>query len=335
MRILLVKLSSMGDVIHNLPVVSDIAHAFPNAAIDWVTELPYVELVELHPRVSKALPINLRALKKQWWKPAHWSQLAAHRTALSAREYDAVIDTQGLVKSAIVATWAHGERYGMSPDSAREPLAAKFYQNRFHIAKNEHAVMRNRQLAAAALGYRLNVETDYGLIGKSLESPRPKWLSNEDGSAHTAHRYIVFLHATSRRDKQWPIEQWIGLGKKLQALGFILVLPWGGAAEKQTSDSLAASLAHSIQPIVPPAMALTEAARMLAGATAVIGVDTGLAHLAVALGRPTIGLYMTTSPHLTGLFGAKSAINLGGGTKASPANPSVDAVFEAIFPWVG
>lgn len=334
MRILLVKLSSMGDVIHNLPVVSDIAHAFPHAAIDWVTESAYVELVKLHPRVRKALPINLRTLKKQWWKPERWSQLAAHRAALSAQEYDAIIDTQGLVKSAIVAAWANGERYGMSSGSAREPLAAKFYQHRFHIAKNEHAVMRNRQLAAAALGYRLNVETDYGLIGKSLGSPRPEWLPNDNGSSHAAHRYIVFLHATSRPDKQWPTAQWIALGKKLQALGFILVLPWGSATEKQTSDSLAALLAHSIQPIVPPAMALTKAATMLAGAAAVVGVDTGLAHLAVALGRPTVGLYMTTSPHLTGLFGAKRVINLGGGTKVSPANPSIDEVFGAVSPWV-
>lgn len=329
MRILLVKLSSMGDVIHNLPVVSDLRRAFPDATIDWVTEAPYASLVKQHPDVANVLTINLRSLKKQWWKPVQWSQLSADRVKLAAQEYDAIIDTQGLLKSALVATWAHGPRYGMSRETAREPFAARFYQHTFHIAKNEHAVTRNRQLAAAALGYTLGDQVDYGLSSKSgqmPEKPRQAWLSG--------HQYIVMLHATSRADKQWPIDNWVALGKQFQALGFTLVLPWGSASERETSESLALLLAHKIAPTVPPALPLSEAVDMLGNATAVIGVDTGLAHLAVALGRPTVGLYITTAPNLTGLFGAKSAVNLGGGTKAMPSNPSTGAVFEAISPWL-
>ena len=326
MRILLVKLSSMGDVIHNLPMVSDLVRAFPDATIDWVTESPYAPLVALHPGISHALHVHLRSLKKQWWKPAQWTQLAHDRRLLRGHDYDAVLDTQGLVKSAMVACWASGPRYGMSRDTVREPLAARFYQHTFAIGKNSHAVTRNRQLAAAAFGYSLPENVDYGLLGTLAKTPRPAWLSGQ--------RYIVMLHATSRADKQWPTANWIALGKRLQTSGFTLVFPWGSEAERQTSESLADLLAHTESPVVPPALSLTEAAGLLAGASAVVGVDTGLTHLAVAFGRPTVGLYLTTSPDLTGLFGSIAAVNLGGGTREAPANPSVDAAFQALQPWL-
>jgi len=334
MRILLVKLSSMGDVIHNLPVVSDLAHAFPGAIIDWVTESAYAGLVRLHPGVANVLTLNLRALKKQWWAPSPWQQLQQDLQVLRETQYDAVLDTQGLVKSALIARWTHGPRYGLSHDTAREPFAARFYQHHFVINKHDHAVTRNRKLAAAALGYTMREPLDYGISGVLPQTPRPAWLSGQ--------RYIVMLHATSRADKQWPTQHWVALGKQLQALGYTLVIPWGGAAEKKTSESLAALLTHAAFPvtspvvsaIVPPALALTEAAGLLAGASVVVGVDTGLAHLAVALGRPTVGLYISTSAALTGLFGSPTAINLGGGSRESPANPSVDEAFRAIQPWL-
>ena len=326
MRILLVKLSSMGDVIHNLPMVSDLVRTFPDATIDWVTESPYAPLVALHPGVSHALHVHLRSLKKQWWKQAQWTQLAHDRRLLRGHDYDAVLDTQGLVKSAMVACWASGPRYGMSRDTVREPLAARFYQHTFAIGKNSHAVTRNRQLAAAAFSYSLPKNVDYGLSGILTQTPRPAWLSGQ--------RYIVMLHATSRADKQWPTANWIALGKRLQTSGFTLVFPWGSEAERQTSESLADLLAHTESPVVPPALSLTEAAGLLAGASAVVGVDTGLTHLAVAFGRPTVGLYLTTSPDLTGLFGSIAAVNLGGGTREAPANPSVDAAFQALQPWL-
>ena len=326
MRILLVKLSSMGDVIHNLPVVSDLVRAFPDATIDWVTESPYAPLVALHPGVNHTLNVHLRSLKKQWWKQSQWTRLAHDRRLLREHDYDVVLDTQGLVKSAMVACWASGPRYGMSRDTVREPLAARFYQHTFAIGKNNHAVSRNRQLAAAAFGYSLPENVDYGLLGTLAKTPRPAWLSGQ--------RYIVMLHATSRADKQWPTANWIALGKRLQASGFTLVFPYGSEAERQTSESLADLLAHAESPVVPPALSLTEAAGLLAGASAVVGVDTGLTHLAVACSRPTVGLYLTTSPNLTGLFGSNAAVNLGGGTREAPVNPTVDAVFQALQPWL-
>jgi heptosyltransferase I len=317
-RVLLVKLSSMGDVIHNLPVVTDLHRAFPAIEIDWVTEAPYAELVALHPKVKQIFPIHLRALKKQWWRLSLWAQFREERNRLATQQYDCVIDTQGLVKSAMVARGANQPISGFSKSVAREPMAARFYARAFDIAREQHAVERNRLLVAAAMGYKISTLVDYGL---NVQMPRPAWLSG--------HSYIVLLHATSRADKEWPITSWVALAKKLNDRGLMVVLPWGNENEKGVSEKIAAEVNHVI---VPPAMNLAEAAKLLANATGVVGVDTGLAHLAVAFDRPTVGIYVSTEPALTGLYGNTSAINLGGGSMSQLSNPSMEAVFAALLP---
>ncbi len=316
MRVLLVKLSSLGDVIHNLPVVTDLARAVPGIQIDWVSEAPYSDITSLHPAVDFALKVHLRWLKKSWWRDAPWLQLEKDRQALVEQDYDIVLDTQGLLKSAMVSRWVEGRRLGFSRQSAREPFASRFYDAGFDVPRDLHAVTRNRMLAAAAFGYEMPATLDYGIRIDAAQAP---WL----GTAP----YAVMLHATSRADKQWPQASWVGLGRKLNERGVQVVLPWGSESEKQASEAIAARLDAAV---VPPSLSLKEAAGVLAGAWAVVGVDTGLAHLAVALARPTVGIYVTTSPALTGLFAPGNAVNLGGGTKSSPATPSVDAVLGAL-----
>jgi heptosyltransferase I len=307
----------MGDVIHNLPVVTDLVRAFPAIEIDWVTEAPYAELVVLHPNIKQVFPIHLRALKKQWWRTSLWTQFREERSKLAAKQYDCVIDTQGLVKSAVVARGAAQPISGFSKSVAREPTAARFYDHTFAIERDQHAVERNRQLVAAAMGYKISTPADYGL---NAQMPRAAWLSGQ--------RYVVLLHATSRANKQWPIANWVALAKKLNDRHLMVVAPWGNEAEKKVSEQILSSVENAF---VPPAMDLTEAAALVANAVGVVGVDTGLAHLAVAFNRPTIGIYVSTQPTLTGLHGGISAVNLGGGTENQTANPSVDAVFEALL----
>ena len=321
MRVLLVKLSSMGDVLHNLPVVSDLARAYPEIEIDWVTEAPYAPLVALHPKVRRVISSNLRGLKKRCWSPAAWSTFFKFKSQLGHDKYDLILDTQGLIKSALIAHWANGPIGGFSRDTAREPLAARAYDRNVAVPRSLHAVVRNRNLAAGIFGYALSGPVDYGLR-------LPKTTVN----VNTQHPYIVFLHATSRADKMWPEAHWIALGQRVRENGYVVFLPWGNAEEKRISDRLASAIPGAI---VPVAMSLMEAATLLAKAEGVIGVDTGLAHLSVALARPTVGLYLTTSPGLTGLYGNYLAINLGGGTRQQPVIPGVDAAWQALQALLG
>jgi heptosyltransferase I len=314
MRVLLVKLSSMGDVLHNLPVASDLARAYPDVEIDWVTEAPYAELVALHANVRSVIPIRLREVKKRWWSPAAWAAFLDDKAQLKREQYDTILDTQGLIKSAFVARCARGPIAGFSRETARESLAARGYDRTFAVPRQMHAVERNRRLAAAAFGYELTGAVDYGLRLPPIVGA-------------TTRPYVVFLHATSRADKQWPETHWAALGQRLPEHGLSVVLPWGNAAEKITSERLAALIPGAQ---VPGKMSLLDAAALLAGAQAAIGVDTGLAHLSVALARPTVGLYVTTSPTLTGLYGSDVAVNLGGGSAQKPVVPSMDEAWRAL-----
>jgi heptosyltransferase I len=321
-RLLLVKLSSLGDVIHNLPVVTDIRAAFPDALIDWVTEAPYASLVQQHPAINQVLPVHLRALKSRWYAPGAWLQLFDDKARIAEKHYQHIVDTQGLVKSALVGHWANGPISGYDRESVREPNACRWYQQRYAVSKTLHAVARNRALAAAALGYTHTPHCDYGLPAD--------WPLTATLPFDAKVPYVVCLHASSRADKCWPRAAWVALGRALAADGLHLLLPSGTAAEFAQGEAITRELTVAAAPLSPSGPAatltavalrpqsLTETAAILANATAVVGVDTGLTHLAVALKRPTVGLYLTTQPTLTGLFG-EHAVNLGGGTRERPA----------------
>lgn len=298
MRILIVKTSSLGDVIHNLPVVSDIKSHFPDAVIDWCAEESFAAIPRLHPGVQEIIPVAVRRWRKQLLKAATWRDLADARRRLQASSYDAIIDTQGLLKSALLACQARGPVLGYAAESAREPAAARFYDRRFRVARDLHAVVRNRQLAAAALGYTLQGDADYGI---EVADTKFDWLPHRP--------YVVFLTATSRDDKLWPEPNWLALGLQLNSLGYGVVLPGGSSVERERASRIAAGIPGGIS---APPMTIPALASLLAGGRAAVGVDTGLTHLAVALKVPTIALYTATDPGLTGVLGAGFYRNLGG-----------------------
>ncbi len=317
-NILLIKTSSLGDVVHNLPVVSDIRARFPRARIDWVVEEAYRDIVGMHPGVHRTIPLALRRWRGNPFKGAHWREFGRFRSALSGVRYDCVIDTQGLIKSALLARVASGTRHGYAGSSAREPLAAKFYDIVHVVPRDLHAVVRNRRLAALALGYELPAALDFGISvpsGGAPIEPRP---------------YCVLLHATSRADKLWPEQAWGRLGGELARQGTIAILPWGDAPERARSERIARAVPGAV---VPPTLGILAMAGVLGGAQAVIGVDTGLTHLAAALGRPVVALYCGTHPGVTGAYAGRGARvrNLGG----TEAVPEVAEVLSALHEVAG
>ena len=294
-RILLVKTSSLGDVVQNLPVASDIRRHFPEARIDWVVEEPYAALVAMHPAVGKVIPVALRRWRQRLLGRATWREIGEFRRLSRAEHYDTIIDTQGLVKSALIARAAKGRRHGFDADTAREPLAARFYDVTHHVSWGQQAVPRNRLLAAAALGYRVDERVDYGITARAK--------TEEAGTQR-----CVLLHGSSRGDKLWSEAAWIELGNSLSRRGLRCVLPWGNGEERQRSERIAGAVSGASVPSLEPIDRVVE---LLAGAAAVVGVDTGLTHLAAALGRPVVAIYCGSDPQLNGVYGAPRARNVG------------------------
>ena len=314
--ILLVKTSSLGDVVHNLPLASDLRARFPALAIDWVVEEGFAAIPRLHPAVRRVIPVALRRWRRSLLSAATWREMRAFRDDLQRQDYDLVLDTQGLVKSALIARLAHGRRAGYAAEAAREPLAARFYDAAFVIPTNLHAVERNRWLAAAALDYAPDLPLDYGVCAPALGAA---WLP--------AGPYCVLLTATSRADKLWPEPDWLRLAAWLKARGLGCVLPGGSSEERARAQRLAGAMGNAV---AAPPLGVEDVARLLAGARMVVGVDTGLSHLAAALGKPVVALFSGSSPELTGVYageaGASAVINIG----SAGAAPSAERAIEAV-----
>ena len=302
MRVLLVKTSSLGDVVHNLPALSDLARQHPQARIDWVVEEGFADIPRLHPAIDRVIPVALRRWRRQLFRLQTWREIRQFRQELRSQPYDLVIDSQGLLKSAVIA----GQAAIAQPDaccgpdaaSAREAVAARFYRQHFAVARQLHAVERNRLLVAAAAGYTVSGEPDYGIVAESVALP---WLPSG--------AYAVLLTATSRADKEWPEPDWLALASALLATGLRIVLPAGSPSERIRAARLASALGRAV---VAPPLTIRQLAAVMASASLVVGVDTGLVHLAAALGRPTLALFCGSDPQLTGVRAGVCAVNLGG-----------------------
>ncbi|MFT4174887.1 MAG: lipopolysaccharide heptosyltransferase I [Rhodocyclaceae bacterium] len=314
--VLLVKTSSLGDVIHNLPVVTDLRRIWPHLQIDWVVEESFADIPRLHPGVHQIIPVAVRRWRKHLGERATWREMRAFGVNLRARHYDFVIDTQGLVKSALITRAAHGLRCGYAREVAREPLAALAYDRHYVIPRTAHAVERNRWLAAAAAGYVADTPLSYGI---HTHAAQPGWVP--------AVPYSVLLTATSRDDKLWQEDHWIVLGRALAERGLLSVLPAGSARERERAERLAAQIPGAV--VAPPSR-IDALAAVMAQAQCVVGVDTGLTHLAAALGRPVVAVFVATDPGLTGVYAGPQAVNLG----TAGLGPTPQQVLERLQRWL-
>lgn len=291
MRVLIIKTSSMGDVLHSLPALTDAMRAIPGIRFDWVVEEGFTQIPSWHPAVDRVLPVAIRRWRKHWFGSQVREERVAFKRELQSREYDVVLDAQGLIKSAALVTrLAKGVKHGADSRSAREPFASWWYDQRHSIDKQQHAVQRTRELFAKSLGYPMPDTTgDYAIASHFVHA-----LPEDAG------RYLVFLHATTRDNKHWPESHWRELIGLMQPSGLRIKLPWGAEHERQRAVRLAEGFDFVD---VLPKMSLEQVARELAGARAVVSVDTGLSHLTAALDRPNITLYGPTDPGLIGGYG--------------------------------
>jgi len=289
MKLLLVKLSSLGDVVHTFPALTDAAAAVPGLTVDWAVEEAFAPVAALHPAVRHTIAVPLRRLRKHPLAAWRSGEADRVRAALAQERYDLVIDAQGLMKSALVARCAHGVRHGFDRASAREGLASLFYAQRHHVPETEHMATRIRKLFAAALGY--------GLEGRPEDSglrPAPA----------AGAPYLVFLHGTTWGTKTWTRAGWRRLAVLAGEAGLKVRLFAHGALEQARAQAIAEGLPQV--DLLPP-QSLDTLAPLLQSAAGVVSVDTGLGHLAAAYGVPTVGLYGPTNPRLTGLFGERVA----------------------------
>jgi heptosyltransferase-1 len=313
--ILFIKTSSLGDVIHHMPAVSDARRHLPQARIGWVVEEAFAPLVRLHRAVDSVIPVASRRWRASPFAPATWHEFVAFRQAMRDQPHEIVIDAQGLLRSGLVTWLARGRKHGYDRGSVRERAASWFYDEYHQVDRALHAIVRNRMLTAQALGYAPDGPLDFGLDRATLMSGAPG-------------RDAVLLHATARAEKEWPVANWIALAQSLEKRGYAVVLPWGSEGERRRSMEIAAAVPNARVPDLQP---LDQVARMIARAAFVVGVDTGLLHVAAALGVPLAAIFVGTEPGQHGPLGS-GKIEIVGALGAMPTVAEISAAVERIAP---
>jgi heptosyltransferase-1 len=317
MRILIVKLSSLGDVVHALPVVADIRAAHPQALIDWVVEPAFAPLLDRTTGVAAVIDCALRRWTRAGlWRPSTLGEVRAFATRLRREHYDAIVDLQGLTKSAVIARLARGPSFGLAnrtEGASHEPPARWLVSKAIRVEPHSHALDRSRELVAAALGTRIDTPPSFGLVPRA---------SPEAGRSRT----IVLIHGTSRADKLWPEASWIELGRRLADEGWAVALPQAGSEEGRRARAIAAAIGGDST--VWPALELGAFIDRLAATGGAIGVDSGPSHIATALGLPHVQLYNFPTSWRTGPQPAHS-----GGLQVSIEGDPAPTVAAAWAAW--
>jgi lipopolysaccharide heptosyltransferase I len=318
-EILFIKTSSLGDVVHHMPAVTDARRHLPEARLSWVVEEAYAPLARLHRAIDDVIPVATRRWRGHLLSSDTWREIASFRAAVRSRRYDAVIDTQGLLRTAVIARNVPGTRHGYAASSIKEPLACLFYDVRHRVEWRAHAIPRNRALCGRALGYTPVAPLDYGLNRAAL--------ARRDAARNGARRYAVLIHGTAQPGKRWTEAHWTAIARAVGDRGLDVVLPWGSEAERARSLAIAAAAGVGE---VPERRPLDGVAALIAGASFVIGVDTGLVHVAAALGVPLVAIFVDSEPGLTGPMG-EGLMAVVGGKGAAPMPADVLRALDRIL----
>ncbi len=290
MRVLIVRLTSMGDLVQTLPALTDAARAFPRISFDWAVDESFAQIPAWHSHVEDVLAAPLRRWGKNPSTAIRNGELKPFLKQLRVRHYDFVVDLQGEWKSAMISRLAHGRLRGYAGQSAHEWGAHLAYSKRFAVPKGQHSIQRMRQLLSRALSYSYDEhQLDYGIERSRLSKTE----------IELSDKYLVFIHSTAWQSKVWPEHYWRELTLRANNAGFQVVLPWGNDVERDR----AARIAGGANALVLPPLSITEKAAIISGATATVGLDTGLSHIAAALDVPSVTLYGATDPMLVGATG--------------------------------
>ena len=339
-KILLVKLSSLGDVLHNLPIVWDLRKSLPNAQIDWIVEEAYVNLIEplktsaSFRGIDRIIPVAFRRWRKNLFSPRTWREFFAMRKSLQAITYDVVLDTQGLLKSGLVCALTKKSNNAVvaglgnaTEHSGYEPLARMFYTQSVHVPLKCHAIDRSRWVMCSAFNWPLlnrNEEPPLFYPNDFVAQLPPLLLEGLRKTVQGAPTpYVLCFHATARAAKRWPNENWVELGKVLSNQGYQVILPWGSKSEMKVSALIASQIPGAI---VPRAFSIEEAYSLAAHAALTIGVDTGLTHLSAVLGKPTVEIYCDSPRWKTEGYWNERIANVGDYQNS----PSLSEVLGAI-----
>lgn len=324
MKVLIVRVSSLGDVVHNMPMVADILRHHPGAVIDWVVEEAYRDLVRLNTGVRRIIPFALRRWRRSLLSTATRAEITAFRRALREEEYDIVFDTQGLFKSGLVMGMARtvrgGKKVGLAngtEGSGYEGISRIFHDISVPVGVHTHAVERARIVAAHGLGHAIDTPADFLLAPPQLQ---PAWLPDKP--------YAVFFHGTARAAKQWSPDHWVRVAAFLARRGLPVLLPWGSEEERYAAEAMAARMGNAT---VLPRLPMMEAVLLAQRCALAVGVDTGLTHIAAAYCRPTVELYVDSPRWKTEGNWSPAVINLGD----SGLPPSPELVEQAIVQLLG
>lgn len=290
MKVLIVKTSSLGDIVHALPAVTEASHFFPSIEFDWLVEEAFCSVPSVHPSINNIIPVSLRKWRRNLSNAA--IEFPPFVRRLRSVDYDLIIDSQGLLKSAILTMLSRGERAGFDARSSREKAASFFYNKSYRVSGNAHAILRQKSLFARILGYQETENVDYGL-----------------GKKNKQRKKVIFFHGTSSRKKEWPKKFWSELVSKATSKNWEVIIPALGLHEIDRAKSISGGRATILADT-----SIKNLMRELGECSAAVSVDTGLGHLANAFSVPSIGIFGRTDPKLTGLVSPtanlKTSINL-------------------------
>ena len=306
MKIAIVKLSSLGDVLHALPVAHALRSHFPQAHLSWIVEARESAILKDQPDLDAVLPVDTRLWRRLIWRPAGAREVLRKLSRLRQRirhaRFDVAIDLQGLIKSGLLTAYTGAPvRIGFALSHCWEPLNALFTTHRVtpppqavHVVEQYLSLLEPLGVSAASPVFRLPSDPE-------AERRIDEFLVEQD--VKPRDRLVALNPGAGRPAKRWPVEHFVRLGERLAVDAGTRVLLLWGPDEEGMARAIAAQM--TFRPLMAPQTTLPELSALLRRCALMVAGDTGPIHLAAALGTPCVGLYGPTRAERNGPYGVR------------------------------